>query len=37
MVSNGLNEKYDWDLVTDLYLYHINALIKKSELNEIES
>jgi glycosyltransferase involved in cell wall biosynthesis len=37
LVSKGLNEKYDWDLVTDLYLYHINALIKKSELNEIES
>ena len=29
IVSNGLNEKYDWDLVTDLYLYHINALINK--------
>ena len=29
VVSKGLNEKYDWDLVTDLYLYHINALIKK--------
>jgi glycosyltransferase involved in cell wall biosynthesis len=36
VVSKGLNEKYDWDLVTDLYLYHINALIKKSELNEME-
>jgi glycosyltransferase involved in cell wall biosynthesis len=36
-VSKGLNEKYNWELVTDLYLYHINALIKKSELNEIES
>ena len=29
MVSNGLNEKYDWDLVTELYLYHINSLINK--------
>jgi glycosyltransferase involved in cell wall biosynthesis len=29
IVSNGLNQKYDWDLVTDLYLYHINALINK--------
>lgn len=37
IVSNGLNEKYDWDLVTDLYLYHINALINKRELNEMES
>ena len=36
-VSKGLNEKYNWELVTDLYLYHINALIKKSELNEMES
>jgi len=29
IVSNGLNEKYDWDLVTDLYLYHIKALVNK--------
>jgi glycosyltransferase involved in cell wall biosynthesis len=29
MVSNGLNEKYDWDLVTELYLYHINSLVNK--------
>ena len=28
-VSNGLNEKYDWDLVTDLYLYHLKALVNK--------
>ena len=29
IVSNGLNEKYDWDLVTDLYLYHLKALVNK--------
>jgi glycosyltransferase involved in cell wall biosynthesis len=29
IVSNGLNEKYDWDLVTDLYLYHFKALVNK--------
>jgi glycosyltransferase involved in cell wall biosynthesis len=29
IVANGLNEKYDWDLVTDLYLYHLKALINK--------
>ena len=29
MVSNGLNEKYDWDLVTELYLYHLNAAVNK--------
>jgi glycosyltransferase involved in cell wall biosynthesis len=28
-VSNGLNEKYDWDLVTDLYLYHLKDLVNK--------
>ena len=30
IVSKGLNVKYDWELVTDLYLYHINVLIKKA-------
>jgi glycosyltransferase involved in cell wall biosynthesis len=29
IVSKGLNEKYDWDLVTDLYLYHLKALVNK--------
>ena len=29
IVFNGLNEKYDWDLVTDLYLYHLKALVNK--------
>lgn len=29
IVSRGLIEKYDWDLVTDLYLYHINSLINQ--------
>jgi len=29
IVSNGLNEKYDWDLVTDLYLYHLKGLVNK--------
>jgi glycosyltransferase involved in cell wall biosynthesis len=29
ILSNGLNEKYDWDLVTDLYLYHLKALVNK--------
>ena len=28
-VRQGMNEKYNWELVTDLYLYHINALINK--------
>jgi glycosyltransferase involved in cell wall biosynthesis len=29
ILSNGLNEKYDWDLVTDLYLYHLKDLVNK--------
>jgi glycosyltransferase involved in cell wall biosynthesis len=28
-VINGINDKYDWDSVTDLYLYHLNALANK--------
>jgi glycosyltransferase involved in cell wall biosynthesis len=28
-VTNGINNKYDWDSVTDLYLYHLNALANK--------
>ena len=28
-VTQGINQKYDWDSVTDLYLYHLNALVNK--------
>ena len=28
-VTNGITQKYDWDSVTGLYLYHLQALVKK--------
>ena len=28
-VTQGITQKYDWDLVTELYLYHLNAAVNK--------